>query len=284
MCSILNFLNASKKAAIRQYDHTITACPYLSAIVTYTLLFCIIKYLTRKVQVFFIDLHRNCGSMDLRLRHLLFICLCFTVAACDSRQANTKSSVSVQNEPITDFQKFAANYEEIKVPYLLPDMDNDKDSLEIDKRYLENYFKDTKCRSMFSTENDVPELKEDMEDSSQSICYVGKIKGEHFIGLITRKISPSDDKDDSYFAYYYLTTFTPDGKFIDATCIAYDQQEGKDDESVRKFEIKSDNSIEIVQQDIEKGIATNRVSPKFLEIDPDGHINNLTDNPVKTPL
>jgi len=185
------------------------------------------------------------------------------LTACSSSTPDAKK-VSPE-EKKSDYQDFSKAFGKVKLPYILPDMDEGS-AVELDKKYIKLFFDNATFKPVYDEDKDV-ELAENME--SAKYYAAGMLKGDKYDGLIIYK---EDDND-----YYYLCTFTKDGKFKDGMCISF--EEGPDDDqTTRTASINEDMSIEIRQGNNIKGKQDNNAETHFFEISPDGEIQALKNN------
>lgn len=198
-----------------------------------------------------------------RLNSLSFLFLLF-LCACTSSSPEAKK-VSAE-EKKTDYQEFNKAFSKVKLPYILPDMDEGS-AVELDKKYIRLFFDNAAFKPVLDEGKDVPDLTENIESSKYYAA--GMLKGEKYDGLIIYK---EDDND-----YYYLCTFSKDGKYKDGMCIAF--VEGPDDDQTqRTASINEDLSVEIRQKNTVNGRKDNGEESRFFEISPEGDIQMLKNN------
>lgn len=194
----------------------------------------------------------------------LFALFIFTVflQACNT---GTESQLPIATEPVNtiSFDSFAQTFTPINFPYSLPI--EDKVKSEIDKAFIESFFAGVHYDAAFGTERDLPDLA-DNEDASHYF-YAGKFTSNNFIALIIRKQNGDDN-------YYYLSTFAPEGAFINGMCVAFSEG-SENSKTERRAAINDDFSLQLMQLTTVSGESPEDAETMFYEISADGKINRL---------
>jgi hypothetical protein len=162
-------------------------------------------------------------------------------------------------DPAAAYMQFSKNFATITLPYGVPKPGDNKKGVEINRKLIETLFSEKSFKPAFE-QKDVPELSDNIQ--SANYFYDGMWQTDGFQAFIVKKVEGDN--------YWYLSTFTKDGQFIDGMCIGFrigDQKAGTE----RRAVINDDQSVLIRQVDIGEGLEPD--SPgKLYEIAADGRI------------
>ena len=192
----------------------------------------------------------------------------FLLFSCSS---NTEQNTTAHKDNTAKIpsESFWTMFPKVNLPFALPIAEPNAESKELDKNVIENFFANSSYTPAFGKDKDVP----DLADNAESAHYFseGIFQTDGYTAVIIRKT----DED----TYYYLSTFTPDGKFIQGMCVAF--AVGADAERIAS--INDDYSIQIRQTDKTAENAATATQNTFYEISSDGHIQSLNNTPPTVP-
>jgi len=205
---------------------------------------------------------------------IVFSALVLFVSACDSSEKPDPLALA-NNQNATPWEKLVQKYDTLSPEFVLPEDDDTTAKQELTKEEINQFFLNANFHNIPGAE--VADIQTDAENNGY--FAIGRVKNKGFITLVTLKESTIEE-GNNFSGYYFLTTHSNDGTYIDGLCLSYRELiDGND--IIRKGIMLPDGSVQIKESENGKEISA---SSNFLQLEDDGRITPIEKNPVSSGL